>query len=187
MDDTPELRRATQGDRAALRELVRRWMPRIRRWALMAAGDPVVAEDGVQEALVRVWRGIGEVDPERPLGPWLKTVVTNAVRSEASRQRRRTDREAPATGHEPDLGPSLGRRMDLHRARSEAVAAFVHLSPRQREILDLVDLQGCTPADVAVQLGLSAGAVRGQLFDARRAVRAHLLENPEILQLLREP
>lgn len=188
MPDSPsQLRRATQGNRSALRAVMQRWMPSIRRWALVACGDRSIAEDGVQEALVRVWRGIRDVDPERPFGPWLKTVVVRAVRSEASRQRRRTDHEAPVTGHEPDPGAGAERCLDLRRASDRAVAAFASLSPRQREILDLVDLQGRTPKDVAALLGLTAGAVRGQLFDARRAVRAHLLESPEILHLLREP
>lgn len=180
------LQSAVDGDPDALRRLVSEWMPTIRRWALLEAGDPVVAEDGVQEALVRLCRHIGQVDPTRPFGPWLRTVVRNAVRSESSRQGRRSRREAPladvpAASHR---GPE---RLDLAWARRMALEAFATLSPRQREIFDLVDLQGVAPKEVAERLDLSAGAVRGQLFDARRALREHLVRHPELLALLRTP
>ena len=49
------LKRARNGDREALRTVVEAWWPRMRRWALVATGDPVLAEDAVQEAL----EGIG--------------------------------------------------------------------------------------------------------------------------------
>ena len=186
-DPTDPIRRAMAGDQEAQRALLEAWLPRIRRWALIAAGDPVLAEDGVQEALIRIVRHLSRVDPTRPLGPWLKTITVRACRTEHTRERRHlheveSDEEAPT---EPTSGPD--QRLDLHRARAQVVAAFSGLSPRQRELVDLVDLQGFTPTEVASQLGLSPGAVRGQLFQARRALRAHLASHHELRQLLRNP
>ena len=183
MDLKRQLDRAIAGDRSALRAVVVHYEPQIRRWALVCVGDPVLADDAIQEALIRLIRRIGQYDPARPFGPWLKALVCNAARNEAAKARTQED-PPPAPGPHPC--PPPGRRIDLERASQRALAAFAHLSPRQREILDLVDLQGETPTEVAAQLGLTPGAVRGQLFQARRAVRAHLVDHDAILPLLRE-
>ena len=71
------LRRATQGDAGALEAVARAWYGRMRRWALLEVGDRALAEDAVQEALVRLIRHIHRYDPDRPFGPWLRTVVRN--------------------------------------------------------------------------------------------------------------
>lgn len=187
-DPTALLARAVCGDRTALRAVVDAWIPQIRRWALVACGEPVAAEDAVQESLVRLIRSIHTFDPARPFAPWLKVLVFNAARKDRARGRRAELHEQAITGQEPAAEPAPGRGMDLARASQRVREAFAHLSPRQREILVLVDLQGETPAEVAVSLGLTPGAVRGQLFQARRAVRSVLSESDleAILPLLRE-
>jgi RNA polymerase sigma-70 factor (ECF subfamily) len=182
-----DLHRATRGDRAALKRVVVEWWPRMVRWAVVFCGDAQVAEDAVQEALVRLLRHIRSFDPERPLGPWLKRLVHNACRDELSRRARTSEREAPTTElAQPSPAPGPERALDLDRASRQAIAAFEALTPRQRQILDRVDLQDHSPAEVAADLGITAGAVRNQLFTARRAVRAHLVRTADILPLLRE-
>lgn len=173
------LQRAVAGDRHALRRVVDDWIRPIRRWALIATGDPVLAEDVVQESLVRLIRAIHTYDPARPFGPWLKTLVTNTARTELGRLGRAVP---PPDAPEPE---PAGRRLDLAQAYAAAREAFAALPARQREIIHLVDLQGLSPSEVAKALGLSAGAVRGQLFQARRAVRSSL-DGAVILSILRE-
>ena len=185
MNDTDDdLRRATHGDRDALRRVLDTWWPRMRRWALLDSGDPNAAEDALQEAVVRVLRFVERFDAERPFGPWLRTIVRNACRDERAR-RGRSEETVEEDAHGADH-PSPEHRIDLSRAASAAVAAFAGLSPRQREIVDLVDRQGLTPIEAAAALGLSAGAVRSQLFDARRALRSRLLGLAPAAPLLRE-
>ncbi len=178
------LQRAVRGDRDALREVVDQWWPQIRRWALHQCGDPAVADDAVQESLVRLIRFIGRYDTARPFGPWLKTLVRNACNDQLTKRQSR--REDPPTGHEVAPTERPGRRLDLGRAAQLVIEQFQCLSPRQREVIDLVDLQGMTSSDAAERLGLSAEAVRSQLCDARRRVRAGLVRRTDILPLLRE-
>lgn len=49
------------------------------------------------------------------------------------------------------------------------------LPPQQRQIFDLVDLQGHAPSQVAEMLDMNAATVRAHLFKARRALRMKLL------------
>lgn len=184
MDETSELRRATRGDRAALRHVVDQWIPRIRRWAFVFCGDPTVAEDAVQESLVRLLRFISRYDPDRPFGSWLKALVRNACRDEVARRGRTEAREVEPTTTEPASSQRLDRALDLSMAVDQVHVAFRELAPRQREIFDLVDLQGISPSEAARELGLSPGAVRAQLAAARRALRERL--TTDLLPLLRD-
>ncbi len=178
-----QLRSATRGDPDALHAVVDAWWPKMRLWAMVFCGTPHAAEDAVQEALLRLVKHIGRYDPRRPFGPWLKTLVRNACKDELSRIGRTASWVALETDRA--VHPDPGRVLDLQRSAVGAMAAFANLSPRQREILELVDLQGNKPSEVAEQLGLSGSAVRAQLCDARRAIRSQLIA-AEILPLLRQ-
>jgi RNA polymerase sigma factor (sigma-70 family) len=60
------------------------------------------------------------------------------------------------------------------------------LSGRQREIFDLVDLQGHSPAEAAALLGLNAATVRVHLLRARRQLRLQILgSHPHLVEDLR--
>jgi len=146
-------------------------------------GTHAAAEEAVAEALLRLVKHIGRYDPQRPFGPWIKTLVRNACKDELTRRGRTASWEEPET--EGIVRADPGRVIDLERGAGRVMAAFALLSPRQREILELVDIQGNTPTEVAEQLELSGGAVRAQLFAARRAIRARVT-TAEILPLLRE-
>jgi len=53
---------------------------------------------------------------------------------------------------------------------------FDDLPPRQREVLDLADLQGFAPGEIAEMLKMNPVTVRAHLFRARRTLRARMLE-----------
>ncbi len=175
-----DLHRAVQGDRVALKRVLDAHWPQMRRWALVRCGNRASAEDAAQESVVRLLKFIGRYDPTRPFGPWLKTLVHNACHDEL----RRRGRVGEAV-HETSVPARHGHNLDMDRMAQRVIEAFQALTPRQREILNLVDLQHQTPAEVAEQLGLSAGAVRAQLFQARKRVRTQL-PTAEVIPLLRE-
>ncbi len=65
-------------------------------------------------------------------------------------------------------------------------AFFGALPARQREVFDLVDLQGYDPSEAALLIGIAPAAVRATLHKARAAVRAHLVaRHPGASELLR--
>jgi RNA polymerase sigma-70 factor (ECF subfamily) len=78
-------------------------------------------------------------------------------------------------GPSDDAGPDPTVAFERRDAAGAARAALTGLPPRQREVFDLVDLQGHAPHEAAAVLGLSDGTVRTHLFRARRAVRAAVL------------
>jgi DNA-directed RNA polymerase specialized sigma24 family protein len=67
------------------------------------------------------------------------------------------------------------------------IRAFFGARPaRQREIFDVVDLQGYDPSEVARTTGMNPATVRANLLKARAAVRAHLIvRHPGAAELTR--
>ncbi len=68
-----------------------------------------------------------------------------------------------------------GGRVDRERAATVIRELFAALPQRQREVFDLVDLQGLSPAEVAERTGMKPVSVRANLFKARKAIRDNLL------------
>jgi RNA polymerase sigma factor (sigma-70 family) len=57
------------------------------------------------------------------------------------------------------------------------------LSDRQREVFDLVDLQGFSTVEVSAMLKMEPVTVRSHLFRARKAIRKKILDNyPELVE-----
>jgi RNA polymerase sigma-70 factor, ECF subfamily len=81
----------------------------------------------------------------------------------------------------PAPAPDPSRRVELHELRSLLEAFFVELPGRQREVFDLVELQGYTSAEAAELMGVRAVTIRAHLFKARRTLRTRILsERPEV-------
>lgn len=180
--DPSTLRAARAGDRAALADLCRQWWPVMRRWALLELGDPVSAEDAAQEALVRLMRFLATWRDDRPFAPWLHAIVRNAARDVVARR----GEVLEPVGEE--ASEPRTEDLDLRRTASVAIAAFERLSPRQRQVVDLCDRGGHTPAEAAELLEIAPGTARALLHQGRQALRAAILgvAGPEVLELLRE-
>lgn len=168
---------ASAGDDAAFASLVTRFQAAVFRWSLTFARDPDEAEDITQEVFVRVHRQIGNYRSDGPLEAWLYR-ITRRTASQLRRTRGRRGRLALSPAARPErevYTTDPGGRVDRQRAASVIHELFSELPRRQREIFDLVDLQGLSPAEVAERTGMRPVSVRANLFKARRAIRDSLL------------
>jgi RNA polymerase sigma-70 factor (ECF subfamily) len=174
------IRRAQEGEPRAFERLVREYRDRIFRWALVRTGDEDDAEDATQEALVRLHRGLRKFRGASRFETWLYAITRNAaadVTRRGKRRKRMADRYAELA--EVKDARRIERPLDDLAARRAAglVRAFLgDLPMRQREALDLVDLQGMAPAEAAVLLGSNPATLRTHLYRARRAMRNRLLD-----------
>src|SRR5438477_1618070 len=142
---------ASAGDDSAFTTLVTRFQPAVFRWALMFAADPDEAEDITQEVFVRTHQQLGQYRSDGPLEAWLYRITRRAA-TQLRRTRKRRGRLALSPGAQPlrDVYTTdPGGRVDRERATSIIRELFSELPARQREIFDLVDLQGLSPAEVA--------------------------------------
>lgn len=169
------LRRAAQGDAAALEQVARSWYAHMRRWARIEVGDRALAEDAVQEALVRMIRHIDRYDPSRPFAPWLRTIVRNCCRSAGAQQARHA--HTALAEHHLSVLPRAEQRIDARSAQDRALALFDQLTPREREVLQLCTADGMSAAEAARALGIAPATARVLLHRARKTLRAALRED----------
>lgn len=168
---------ASAGDDAAFTSLVTRFQPAVFRWSLIFARDPDEAEDITQEVFVRVHRQIGGYRSDGPLEAWIYR-ITRRTATQLRRKRGRRGRLALTPAARPDrevYTTDPGGRVDRQRAATVIHELFSELPRRQREIFDLVDLQGLSPIEVAERTGMKPVSVRANLFKARKAIRDGLL------------
>ena len=168
---------ASAGDDAAFTALVTRFQPAVFRWALTFARDPDEAEDITQEVFVRTYRQLGDYRSDGPLEAWLYAITRRAA-LQLTRKGKRRARLALTPAASPTRDVYItdpGGRVDRERAATVIHQLFAGLPRRQREIFDLVDLQGLSPAEAAERTGMKPVSVRANLFKARRALRESLL------------
>lgn len=168
---------ASAGNDSAFTTLVTRYQPAVFRWALMFASDPDEAEDIAQEVFVRMHRQLSLYRSDGSLEAWLYAITRRAA-NQMRRTRKRRSRLALSPGARPSrevYTTDPGGRVDRERAAAVIREMFSELPPRQREIFDLIDLQGLTPAEVAERTGMKPVSVRANLFKARSSIRARFL------------
>ncbi|MEO7457340.1 MAG: sigma-70 family RNA polymerase sigma factor [Gemmatimonadaceae bacterium] len=173
-DDGALVHRTLQGDSTAFAELVRRYRRTALLRALAIVGDHADADDVAQEAFVHAYGQLANCrDPAR-FGAWLLTIVQRrALNAARAARRRRTDsldQVAPIASNSPHPGANV-ERGDLRRVLLDALRT---LSPVQREVVLLADVEQLSHASIADALGLSVLMSRRHLSDARRRLRAIL-------------
>jgi RNA polymerase sigma-70 factor (ECF subfamily) len=149
--------------------------PRVRRWAStqdLAADD---AEDVTQTALIAAYRALPAFRFESRFETWLYRIVRRTVADWRRQQARRGRRVVNEDADEP-VERNAGADPDETRLSRFVRTAFDALPARQREVFDLMELQGRSTAEVAELLQLSESTVRVHLLRARRAIRRRILE-----------
>ena len=143
--------------------------PDLYRFAFWLARDRQVAEDVVQEALLRAWRSRENLTETAAAKPWLLTIVRREHARLFERKRFETVPVDDLVGSEsPELAVAEEQEtMDVRRA-------IFALEADYREPLVLQVLLGYSTAEIAAQLGLTQGAVLTRLFRARQKLRRQL-------------
>jgi len=155
--------------------------------ALRLTREPVVAEDLVQEALLRAYQAWHQFCPGTNCRAWLMRILTNTFIN--GYRRRVKEREIL---DDETTTPHGSRFFCLETARRWAcpergyeeralsprvVEALDELRPEFRDVVVLSDLQGLPYRDVADALGCPIGTVMSRLFRARRALRDRLRDH----------
>jgi RNA polymerase sigma-70 factor (ECF subfamily) len=133
--------------------------------AYRMVGEKQEAEDVVQEAFVKVWRSAGGYRVGRAsVRTWILSIVHNRgidqIRSRASRGRMQEKVEASA----PTSEPSEAFAETWKNAQQVQVREALNTLPHEQlKILELSYFSGHTHAEIAEQLGLPLGTVKGRM------------------------
>jgi len=158
-------------------------LPALRRHARALVGDPMAADDLVQDTLERAWRHAHRWDAERGLRPWLLTIMHH-VRID---QWRRQGLDL-VNLDEADAGLPVMRATQTDGLEMAALEAALQQVPEpQRAVMLLVAIEGCSYAEVAEMLGVPTGTVMSRLARGRDRLRQLLAEQatPSRLRLMK--
>jgi RNA polymerase sigma factor (sigma-70 family) len=171
--DADLVREARRGCKEAMAELLRRHWGTAVLLAGRVLGSPDLARDAAQEAAVAAMTDLGRLRSPDRFGAWFCGIALNVSR----RWRRQLQSEVPGLG--PDLAsvsadPAEAAEIaDTADARRGAIAA---LAAGQQEAVRLFYLQGLSHREVAAELGISIGAVKARLHQARAALAPRLVQ-----------
>lgn len=172
--DDELVRRAGQGDAAAVRALVAAKLRRVLSLAERMLGDAVEAEDVAQEAFFRVWRHAPRWRPGLArFDTWLHRVTLNLCYDRLRRRRERPTADPPET---PDTGPAPDRGLHAADVGRRVTSALQGLPPRQREAIVLCHYQELGNIEAAGVMGVTVEALESLLSRGRRALKAALAD-----------
>ncbi len=177
--DADLVRTAAQGDKDAFARLVaRHWNTAVTLAARML-GSPELARDAVQEATIAALTGLGRLRAPEAFGPWFCGITLNVAR----RWRRQLAAEHPAVlADRVADGAGPDEQAELAELGAAVRAAVAQLADGQRQAVLLFYLQGLTHREVGAELGISVGAVKARLHQARAALKpslAPLISTPQ--------
>lgn len=168
------LARARKGDEAAANSLIGGVRERVVRWAFVVTGDADDAEDVAQKVSLTLYKQLSGFEARSSFTTWLYSVVRNAALDATRSSKRRLQIVSDDTL--PDPSALHIERIENHAQAELVKSFFTLLSPRQRELIELVDLQGYSAAEAAEVIGIEPETARVHLMRARRTLREKMLE-----------
>jgi RNA polymerase sigma-70 factor, ECF subfamily len=135
------------------------------------------ARDLTQDAFIRVFRAWRTFKPGTSFLSWIYRIVTNLHRDELRRRKGRyqeeipDDNEAQAFGTDRPLAVAPIEEYVESQLSEPVAKALEALTPQQRQIVVLADVEECSYQEIADIVGCSIGTVRSRLHRARGQLR----------------
>jgi RNA polymerase sigma-70 factor (ECF subfamily) len=151
-------------------------VPELRGRACRLSGDPVTADDVVQDTIERALRFAKQYERGTNLRAWVYQIlfsvfVTRYRRSRRDRNALRALAADPCAWTIPDRPPSPEVHVSLTAGTRQKLDA---LPETFRSVLKLVDLDELTYREAATELGVPVGTVMSRLHRGRRLLAAQL-------------
>jgi RNA polymerase sigma-70 factor (ECF subfamily) len=172
---------ARAGDEAAFAEIVRRYSPRVFRFASRFFRQRSVVEEAAQEVFMKAFTQLGSYEGRGSMEVWLTRITTNTCLNMLRSAKRQPELTVSNLTEDESnwLESKLSRAADESFKASERslVAADLadrvlhNLSPDDRLVLTLVDGEDASIKEVAGMTGWSESKVKVQAFRARRKMR----------------
>jgi RNA polymerase sigma factor (sigma-70 family) len=169
--DADLVREALLGAREPFAELVRRHQGTATALAARLLGSADLARDAVQEAAVTAMTGLDRLRSPDRFGAWFCGIALNVSRRWLGQLRSEWPAASPG---EPGNGAGPDELAELADLAARVRAAISGLADGQREAVFLFYLQGLSHREVAAELGISVGAVKSRLHQARAALAPRL-------------
>ena len=167
------IQQCRDGNKEAFRWLVQQHQRLVFSLALKMLADEEEAKDVVQETFIRVWQRIGDYNPQKPFTTWLYTIASRLCLDHLKQMRR----ILPLPEDESVLHRFANdEQQTLENSEWVSIVRMLAegLSPRQKLVFTLCQLEGLPSSEVEQITGLDAKQVKSNLYVARQTIREHL-------------
>ena len=166
-DEKPASPRSEEDKRAFKRDLTE-VVPHLRAFARGLCGRPDMADDLVQETLLKAWAAQERFEPGTSMRAWTFVILRNAYLTDMRRNRFRGDYDESVA--ERVLTAPAGQEEPLHL--SDLHRALLTLPPERREALLLVGAGGFSYEEAAQICRCAVGTIKSRVGRARAALTA---------------
>lgn len=171
MDERTLIKKLQKGSAGALEALIRRYTPYVSACAyrVLSSLPREELEEAVADTFVELWRHADELDPERPLRPWLATVCSNKAKNRL--------RAYSPTPPIPDDAPALedvqrqAEKLETGKALWQAVDG---LDEPERTLFFRYYYEGEKLKTIAADLGMNLSTAKTKLRRGRLLLRETL-------------
>ncbi len=151
------------------------------RYALSIVGDTFVAEDVVQEVIIKVWKKREQFEQIDNKEAWVITMVRNLSIDKLRRKKNKQSNDINDYFHISDNAPAPDVQMEQKDALKKVSQIMAELPDMQREIITLRDIEGYTYREIAEIMDMKTDQVKVYLFRARKVLREKLLPLRKLL------
>lgn len=171
--------RVQHGDLEAYGKVIRAHQDGVFNVCLRVLGNPQEAEDLAQEAFLRAYRNIHQYDPDRPFGPWVRTLAANLCYNHLKKARLEwvtLEDERNSKLNHPLRNPEA--LLELSEKHQRIYQKIWQLPDNQRVALELRHFQDLSYQEIARAMNAPLNTVRSHLYRARQSL-AELLEEED--------
>lgn len=175
MADTPEKKERpprTASQKADFKRELTEVVPHLRAFARGLCGRPDMADDLVQETLLKAWAAQERFEPGTSMRAWTFVILRNAYLTDMRRNRFRGEYDEGVA--ERILTAPAGQEEPIHL--SDMHRALLTLPPERREALLLVGAGGFSYEEAANICGCAVGTIKSRVGRARAALNSMLTD-----------
>ena len=167
--DSILVEKAKQGDRQAFRQIVENTQGMVYQVAYRFLRQQHEAEDAVQEVYVKLWKNLPGYNPRAKLSTWLYRIVSNycldVLKSKSYKKRNQSYDLEKFQLNDPI---QADHQLNQHEMSELILKAADQLTPVQKAVFILRDLEGLSVEDVCDNLSMKADSIKSNLYHARK-------------------
>jgi RNA polymerase sigma-70 factor (ECF subfamily) len=163
----------TRRDETAFRTLIRQYTDFAYRVAFRIMNDEEESKDIVQESFITVWKKIHDFDPRRKFSNWFYRIIVNKCH-DALRKKKKMQLVYP-DGKDWDLPGMISESNPERLLNNKEAGRIIRnitftLSPKQKIVFVLSELEGLSHDDIAAITGMAKTSIKSNLNHARRKI-----------------
>ncbi|MCK0127329.1 sigma-70 family RNA polymerase sigma factor [Erythrobacter sp. F6033] len=172
MAEKKPLPERTPAEKAAFKRELTEVVPHLRAFARGLCGRPDMADDLVQEAMLKAWAAQDRFEPGTSMRAWTFVILRNAYLTDMRRNRFRGEYDEGVA--ERILTAPAGQEEPIHL--SDMHRALLTLPPERREALLLVGAGGFSYEEAAEICGCAVGTIKSRVGRARATLNSMLAD-----------